>query len=106
MRTGLPGTPDPGRVWHGSSGLLRRAPFGNRHGGVSLPVLLVRGGLSDLLPEAGAQHFLGLCPHSEYVNISGVGHVVAGDRNDVFGLYSWAPAANSGTLANTPLRIR
>ena len=69
-------------------------------------MLLVRGGLSDLLPEAGAQHFLGLCPHSEYVNISGVGHVVAGDRNDVFGLDSWAAASNSGTLANTPLRIR
>jgi pimeloyl-ACP methyl ester carboxylesterase len=52
---------------------------------VKLPTLLVRGGLSDVLSEAGAQHFLGLCPHSEYVNITGAGHMVAGDRNDVFG---------------------
>ena len=50
-----------------------------------LPTLLVRGGLSDVLSEAGAQHFLSLCPHSEYVNVSSAGHMVAGDRNDVFG---------------------
>lgn len=49
-----------------------------------LPTLLVRGGLSDLLSEAGAQAFLKLCPHSEYVNVTGAGHMVAGDRNDIF----------------------
>lgn len=51
---------------------------------LSLPTLLVRGGLSDLLSEEGAQAFLALCPHSEYVNVTGAGHMVAGDRNDVF----------------------
>ena len=51
---------------------------------LSLPTLLVRGGLSDLLSEEGAQTFLSLCPHSEYVNVTGAGHMVAGDRNDVF----------------------
>jgi pimeloyl-ACP methyl ester carboxylesterase len=51
---------------------------------LSLPTLLVRGGLSDLLSEEGAQAFLALCPHSEYVNVGGAGHMVAGDRNDVF----------------------
>lgn len=25
------------------------------------------------------------CPHSEYVNVAGASHMVAGDRNDVFG---------------------
>jgi pimeloyl-ACP methyl ester carboxylesterase len=50
-----------------------------------LPTLLVRGGLSDVLSEAGAQEFLKLCPHSEYVNVSGAAHMVAGDRNDIFG---------------------
>ena len=49
-----------------------------------LPVLLVRGGLSDVLSEEGARHFLQLCPHSEYVNVTDAGHMVAGDRNDVF----------------------
>ncbi|CAM3503777.1 alpha/beta hydrolase [Polaromonas hydrogenivorans] len=52
---------------------------------LTLPTLLVRGGLSDVLSEAGAQHFLALCPHSEYVNVTSAGHMVAGDRNDVFG---------------------
>lgn len=51
---------------------------------LSLPTLLVRGGLSDILTEEGAASFLALCPHSEYVNITGAGHMVAGDRNDVF----------------------
>jgi len=51
---------------------------------LALPTLLVRGGLSDLLSEEGAQEFLSLCPHSEYVNVTGAGHMVAGDRNDIF----------------------
>ena len=52
---------------------------------LTLPTLLVRGGLSDVLSEEGAQHFLTLCPHSEYVNVTNAGHMVAGDRNDIFG---------------------
>ena len=52
---------------------------------LTLPTLLVRGGLSDVLSEAGAQHFLTLCPHSEYINVTNAGHMVAGDRNDIFG---------------------
>lgn len=50
-----------------------------------LPTLLVRGGLSDVLSEEGAQEFLRLCVHSEYVNVGGAAHMVAGDRNDIFG---------------------
>ena len=52
---------------------------------LTLPTLLVRGGLSDVLSEAGARHFLTLCPHAEYVNVTNAGHMVAGDRNDIFG---------------------
>ena len=51
---------------------------------LTLPTLLVRGGLSDILTEAGAQEFLELCPHAEYVNVAGAAHMVAGDRNDIF----------------------
>jgi len=51
---------------------------------LSLPTLLVRGGLSDLLSEEGAKYFLELCPHSEFVNVTGAAHMVAGDRNDIF----------------------
>jgi pimeloyl-ACP methyl ester carboxylesterase len=52
---------------------------------LNLPTLLVRGGLSDVLSEEGAALFLALCPHAEYANITGAGHMVAGDRNDIFG---------------------
>jgi pimeloyl-ACP methyl ester carboxylesterase len=54
-------------------------------GQISAPMLLVRGGLSDVVSEEGARSFLELCPHAEYVNVGGAGHMVAGDRNDVFG---------------------
>lgn len=49
-----------------------------------LPTLLVRGRLSDLLSEEGARHFLDLVPHARYADVSGAGHMVAGDRNDRF----------------------
>jgi pimeloyl-ACP methyl ester carboxylesterase len=49
-----------------------------------LPTLLVRGRLSDLLSEEGARHFLELAPHARFVDVSGAGHMVAGDRNDRF----------------------
>lgn len=52
---------------------------------LTLPTLLVRGGLSDVLSEEGARAFLELCPHSEYVNVTNAAHMVAGDRNDIFG---------------------
>jgi pimeloyl-ACP methyl ester carboxylesterase len=52
---------------------------------LELPTLLVRGGMSDILSEEGAEEFLRLCPGAEYVNIPGAAHMVAGDRNDVFG---------------------
>jgi pimeloyl-ACP methyl ester carboxylesterase len=49
------------------------------------PTLLVRGALSDSVNDAGAQEFLQLCGHSEYVNVADAAHRVAGDRSDIFG---------------------
>ena len=54
---------------------------GNR---IRLSTLLVRGGLSNVLSEAGARSFLEQCPHAEYVNVENAAHMVAGDRNDIF----------------------
>ena len=51
---------------------------------LTLPTLLVRGGLSDILSEEGAAAFMELCPGAEYVNVEGAAHMVAGDRNDIF----------------------
>jgi non-heme chloroperoxidase len=52
--------------------------------GLAIPTLLVRGGQSDILSEAGARTFLELVPHARYADVSGAGHMIAGDRNDAF----------------------
>jgi len=40
--------------------------------------------MSDLLSEEGAQELLELVPHARLVDVAGAGHMVAGDRNDLF----------------------
>ena len=44
----------------------------------------MRGRVSDLLSEEGAQELLELVPHARLVDVAGAGHMVAGDRNDLF----------------------
>jgi pimeloyl-ACP methyl ester carboxylesterase len=51
---------------------------------LAVPTLLVRGRSSDLLSEEGAQDFLRQVPHAEFADVAGAGHMVAGDRNEVF----------------------
>ncbi len=51
---------------------------------LTLPTLLVRGRLSDLVTEAEAREFLAMVPHADYLDVAGAAHMVAGDRNDVF----------------------
>ncbi|MEC7657718.1 MAG: alpha/beta hydrolase, partial [Pseudomonadota bacterium] len=78
-------------VWHWDPAFRRNRASGEYRqrlsaaaDNLSLPVLLVRGGLSDVLSEEGAQSFLRQCPHAEYVNVANAAHMVAGDRNDIF----------------------
>jgi pimeloyl-ACP methyl ester carboxylesterase len=52
---------------------------------LTVPTLLVRGGQSELVSEAAAQAFLARVPGAEYVDVAEARHMVAGDRNDVFG---------------------
>jgi pimeloyl-ACP methyl ester carboxylesterase len=51
---------------------------------VKLPTLLIRGGQSDIVDDAGVEEMLALVPQTEVLTIAGAGHMVAGDRNDVF----------------------
>ena len=51
---------------------------------LTVPTLLIRGRMSDVVSEAQAREFLELVPHAEYVDLEGAAHMVAGDRNDVF----------------------
>ncbi|WP_157015345.1 alpha/beta fold hydrolase [Mesorhizobium xinjiangense] len=49
-----------------------------------LPVLLVRGMNSELVHEDFAREFVDLAPNASYVDVGGAGHMVAGDKNDLF----------------------
>ncbi len=48
------------------------------------PILLVRGMLSDVVDEAIAREFQDRIPHARLAEVGQAGHMVAGDRNDVF----------------------
>jgi len=52
--------------------------------GLQIPTLLVRGRMSDLVTPEAAQHFLELVPHASFVDVKDAGHMIAGDKNDVF----------------------
>jgi peroxiredoxin len=47
-------------------------------------MLLVRGQVSDLVSQERADEFLARFSQVEFVDVRGAGHMVAGDRNDVF----------------------
>jgi pimeloyl-ACP methyl ester carboxylesterase len=51
---------------------------------VRVPVLLVRGQLSDVVSAEGAADLLETIPHAKYTDVAGTGHMVAGDDNSVF----------------------
>lgn len=51
---------------------------------VQAPTLLVRGLLSDVTSQHSVDEFLEVVPHAETVDVSGTGHMVAGDDNDAF----------------------
>jgi non-heme chloroperoxidase len=77
--------------WHWDPAFLaNRAPGGQRFGdgtdelnnaikAISCPLLLVRGGRSEIVSPALAAEFRALLPAADYVEIPNVGHMVAGD---------------------------
>jgi pimeloyl-ACP methyl ester carboxylesterase len=52
--------------------------------GLQIPILLIRGKLSDVVSTAGVEDFLRKVPAAEFVELSGAGHTAAGDDNDAF----------------------
>lgn len=51
---------------------------------ISVPTLLVRGMLSDIVSEEGAAELLAMMPHATAIDVVGAGHMVAGDDNAIF----------------------
>lgn len=52
--------------------------------GVSVPTLLIKGALSNVLTQQEVDNFFELIPHAQFVEIKEAAHMIAGDRNDVF----------------------
>lgn len=51
---------------------------------LTVPTMLVRGRLSDVVSDRSVEEFLEAVAHAEYVNVEEAGHMVAGDSNDRF----------------------
>lgn len=88
---------DDGRYrWHWDPAFLGNAKERRNNNGLqdqrleraaralSLPVHLVRGAKSDLVTVEAARAFLDFVPHARFDDIAGAGHMVVGDKNDVF----------------------
>lgn len=69
---------------------------------ITVPTLLVRGGSSDVVSPEGARALQELIPHAELADVAEAGHMVAGDRNDLFSdavidfLHRRVPAHSAG----------
>ncbi|GAB2538177.1 alpha/beta fold hydrolase [Spirosoma aerophilum] len=51
---------------------------------LTVPTLIVRGGISDVVSEKVMVEFLDAVPHAQSVSVADAGHMVAGDSNHAF----------------------
>jgi pimeloyl-ACP methyl ester carboxylesterase len=51
---------------------------------IDIPVHLIRGRMSELVSLEAAQAFVATLKHGAFTDVADAGHMVAGDRNDVF----------------------
>jgi non-heme chloroperoxidase len=68
----------------GQGGLVRHDRLCAAARKVTVPTLLVRGRMSDIVSDESVRELRELIPHAEVVDVAGAGHMVAGDKNDVF----------------------
>ncbi|ORA81315.1 alpha/beta hydrolase [Mycolicibacter kumamotonensis] len=52
--------------------------------GLQIPILLIRGKLSDVVSTEGVRDFLDKVPGARFIELSEAGHTAAGDDNDAF----------------------
>ncbi len=80
--------------WHWDPRFIRRRP-GSRDRRyfdlqlkaaekVTIPTLLIRGALSDVVTMEDVDYFLSVISHAKFVEIENAAHMIAGDRNDIF----------------------
>jgi pimeloyl-ACP methyl ester carboxylesterase len=51
---------------------------------IQIPILAVRGRMSDVITEEAARDFVTLVPNASFSDVAEAAHMVAGDRNDAF----------------------
>ena len=96
--------------WHWDPAFTRLAPDATRRRpdptlfedaarALTVPTLLIRGGRSRVLSAEGAQAFLELVPHADFVDVAGADHMVAGDANDSFNTAIFAFLERNASVA-------
>ncbi len=81
--------------WHWDPRFIRRRPGSQDREGyfdlqlkaaekVTIPTLLIRGALSDVVTMEDVDYFLSMISHAKFVEIEKAAHMIAGDRNDIF----------------------
>ncbi|PPJ26601.1 alpha/beta hydrolase [Nocardia nova] len=93
LRRNLRQRPDGRWRWHWDPQFLRK-PQHDLHTWVrdlesaaarlGVPILVVRGALSDVVSREAVENFLTVVPAAQFVELSGAGHTAAGDDNDAF----------------------
>jgi pimeloyl-ACP methyl ester carboxylesterase len=51
---------------------------------IDIPIHLIRGRMSELVSPEAAKSFIAKLKHGSFTDVADAGHMVAGDRNDVF----------------------
>jgi len=81
--------------WHWDPRFIRRKPGSQDREGyfdlqlkaaekVTIPTLLIRGALSDVVTMEDVGYFLSVISQAKFVEIEEAAHMIAGDRNDIF----------------------
>ncbi|SOD82236.1 alpha/beta fold hydrolase [Spirosoma fluviale] len=75
-------------IWRHSTGPDKQTSNENRlyqaaHS-LTVPTLIVRGGISDVVSEKVMAEFLDAVPHVKSISVADAGHMVAGDSNHAF----------------------
>ena len=68
----------------GQSGLVHHDRMCAAARRVTVPTMLIRGRMSDIVSDESVRELRELVPHAEIVDVADAGHMVAGDKNDVF----------------------
>jgi pimeloyl-ACP methyl ester carboxylesterase len=68
----------------GQEGIVNHERLCEAARNVTVPTMLVRGRMSDIVSDESVRELQELIPHAEVVDVAGAGHMVAGDKNDAF----------------------